>query len=214
MIRSLKHFINSFEICLNSLKQPNRKFPREGLTWPKVIRFLSLPFCPVRLETLFAVRRFEEIPPARLLAEGIQGVLLDADGTLGPDQVRTFPESSVQHVLKLQQSGLRVGIFTNADESRFGQFEGVIAAKKVSAKPDVKGFFEAMKQTLELDNPSRVCMVGDNYVTDGGAVDAGMMFVYVKPIEGRESVVNRWLKKWGCFWAKIHGKIVWLESFP
>ena len=48
----------------------------------------------------------------------------------------------------------------------------VVVANNVSAKPEVKSFLTAMKDTLSLEDPKKVCMVGDNYVTDGGAVEA------------------------------------------
>ena len=194
------------------MKDSNVNFAREILTWSKIIRFLSLPFRSKGLETLFAVRRFEDIPPGHLLKEGIQGVLVDADGTLGPHHVRRFSDSAVCHVKKLREAGLRVGILTNADENRFQQFQGVIAATNVSPKPNKKGFLEAMEKTLDLNDPSLICMVGDNYVTDGGAVDAGMRFVYVQPIKGQEGVIHRFLKFWGFFWARVHGKVTWLEN--
>ena len=186
--------------------------PRERLTWPKIVRFVSLPFCSERLETLFVVQRFEDIPSTKLINMGIQAVLLDADGTLGPNHTRTFSESKVHHVRYLKEAGLQVGIFTNADENRFEQFEGVCVAKNVPAKPCTIGFLEAMRQTLGMDDPSQVCMIGDNYITDGGAVDAGMKFIYVETIKGNESLIHRLFKAWGFFWARFHGKLVRLEK--
>ena len=62
------------------MKPSKDKYAREGLTWSKIVRFVSLPFRSKGLETLFAVRCFEDISPSQLLKEGIEGVLIDADG--------------------------------------------------------------------------------------------------------------------------------------
>jgi len=62
---------------------PTASSEREGLTSAKISRFLSLPFQPSRLSTYISVKRFEEVPLDILLRDGIQGVLLDADGPLG-----------------------------------------------------------------------------------------------------------------------------------
>ncbi|MDH3257292.1 MAG: hypothetical protein OEM27_06715, partial [Nitrospinota bacterium] len=56
--------------------------PREGLKWVKIKRFLTLPFAPKSLRTYMSLQRFEDVPIDRLAADGVKGVLLDADGTL------------------------------------------------------------------------------------------------------------------------------------
>ena len=165
--------------------------PREGLKWVKIKRFLALPWSPARLKTYRAVQRFEDVPIDALLAEGIRGVLLDADGTLGPHHTRVFSDSVRAHVHQMAQSGLRVAIYTNAWEDRFDAFEGVAVVTDVPPKPDPRGFETAMKKYLQLEDPATVCMVGDNYITDGGAIDAGMRFIYVRPVPGPEKFLHR-----------------------
>ncbi|NIQ03511.1 MAG: HAD hydrolase-like protein [Nitrospinaceae bacterium] len=165
--------------------------PREGLHWVKIWRFLALPFSPEALRTYLAVRRFEHIPVDRLIEDGIQGVLVDADGTLGPHHATEFPESARHHLQKMIQAGLRVAVYTNADEARFDGFEGVSVVTDVPPKPDVRGFEIAMEKYLELENPAAVCMIGDNYITDGGAIDAGMRFIHVRPVPGGENPFHR-----------------------
>ncbi len=165
--------------------------PREGLKWVKIKRFLALPWSPARLKTYRAVQRFEDVPIDALLAEGIRGVLLDADGTLGPHHTRVFSDSVRTHVHHMTQSGLRVAIYTNAWEDRFGAFEGVAVVTDVPPKPDPRGFETAMKKYLQLEDPATVCMVGDNYITDGGAIDAGMRFIHVRPVPGPENLFHK-----------------------
>ena len=172
-------------------KSSRKKYSREGLKWAKVARFLALPFRPSRLKVYLAVRRFEDIPIEKLIDDGVQGILLDADGTMGPHHTRLFPESSVQTALKMAQRGLKTAIYTNSSEDRFHQFTGIPVVGEARPKPEARGFRQAMKNYLRLDDPGKVCMVGDNFITDGGAVDAGMRFIHVHPVSGNENFFLR-----------------------
>ncbi|CCQ91031.1 hypothetical protein NITGR_550033 [Nitrospina gracilis 3/211] len=164
--------------------------PREGLKWVKVQRFLALPFSPDRLKTYRRVKRFENVSADGLLADGIEGVLLDVDGTLGPHHARTFSDSVVTHVKLMRAVGLEVALFTNAFEDRFEQFGDIPVVTNVPPKPDPQGFHTAMRDYLKLDDPAKVVMIGDNYITDGGAIDAGMRFIHVKPVPGKENAFH------------------------
>ena len=172
--------------------------PREGLKWVKIRRFLTLPFSPKSLSTYMAVKRFEDVPIDRLTTDGIQGILLDADGTLGPHHTRVFSEPVRNHVAQMITAGLRVAIYTNAMEDRFESFEGVTIVTDVPPKPDPRGFEIAMKKYLQLDDPAAVCMIGDNYITDGGAIDAGMRFIHVQPVPGPEKFFHRATRALAC----------------
>ncbi|QPJ63625.1 MAG: HAD hydrolase-like protein [Candidatus Nitronauta litoralis] len=169
---------------------------RSGLKWVKLKRFISLMFQPESMTTYQSVSRFEDISIERLKTDGIEGVLIDADGTLGPDHARQYSDAVVGHVLKMKESGLKVAIFTNAREDRFHQFPGIPVVSDVPAKPAPEGFLKAMEHFLELENPAQVCMIGDNYLTDGGAVKAGMLFLYVEPIPGPENFIHKWTRDW------------------
>jgi len=178
--------------------------PREGLKWVKIKRFLTLPFSPKSLKTYKAVKRFEDVPVEVLVADGIKGVLLDADGTLGPHHARVFSESVRSHVGKMVNQGLHVGIYTNAMEDRFDGFQGVSIVTDVPPKPDPLGFEIAMGKYLQLDDPATVCMIGDNYITDGGATDAGMRFIHVEPIPGPENPFHRITRYIAYLLARLH----------
>lgn len=138
--------------------------------------------------------RFEEIPVERLQTSGIRGVLIDADGTLGPHHATEYSPSVVEHVQLMKKSGLKVAIYTNDREDRFSQFSGISVVSDVSPKPDPAGFLKAMSHFLELSNPAQVCMVGDNYITDGGAIEAGMHFIYIEPLPGSENFFHKWTR--------------------
>ena len=188
---------------------PPASSEREGLTGAKVSRFISLPFQPSRLSTYISVKRFEEVPLEILSRDGIEGILLDADGTLGPHHTCSFEGSVLDHVRAMLWQGLKVAIYTNAAEDRFQAFEelGVKIVNNVPPKPDRDGFEIAMKEFLGLSNPSKICMIGDNYITDGGAIDAGMRFIYVQPVSGGEPVIHSATRELAYMCARIHKKI-------
>ena len=177
---------------------------REGLTLPKILRFFYLPFCPRMIAPFLVVRRFEDIPVDRLVDEGFKGVLLDADGTLCTHHAREFPQGILTHVRRMVDQGLRVAIYTNSSNNRFQQFQGIEVVREAHAKPDRRGFEAAMKNHLRLDDPAKVCMVGDNFITDGGAVAAGMRFIYVQPIKGSEGLVHSLTRYWGYLCARFY----------
>ena len=183
---------------------------REGLTWAKISRFLSLPFSPSRLDTYIQVKRFEEVPIAMLLEEGIEGILLDADGTLGTHHAKEFNLSIRDHVRAMLENGFKIAIYTNAWEDRFHSFQemGVKVVSNVPAKPDPHGFHIAMTDFLQLEDPSKVCMIGDNYVTDGGAIDAGMRFIHVQPIKGKEPFLHSATRLFAYLCAKMYDRKV------
>ena len=182
---------------------------REGLTWAKVSRFLSLPFQPSRLSTYLAAKRFDEVPLNTLLQDGIKGVLIDADGTMGPHHTRDIDASILAHIQKMLQQGLQVAIYTNAAEDRFQPLEklGVKVVKNVPPKPARAGFEIAMKEFLGLNDPFKICMIGDNYITDGGAIDVGMRFIYIQPITGNEPFIHALTRYLAYLCARIYGKI-------
>ena len=173
----------------------DKRVTRDGLTLAKTIYFLLMPFRPDLLKTYMALDRFIEVPIDQLKVDGIKGLLIDADGTLGPHHARKFSSEVVEHVNKMVDRGLKVAIYTNAFEDRFHQFKGINVVTNVLPKPDKRGFEKAMTDFLGLDDPSVVCMIGDNFLTDGGARLAGMHFVHIRPIRGDESFIHSFTRK-------------------
>jgi HAD superfamily phosphatase (TIGR01668 family) len=153
-----------------------------------------------------AVKRFADVPIDSLISDGIKGVLLDADGTLGSHHTRVFSDTVRAHVHRMIQNGLRVAIYTNAMEDRFEAFEGVAIVTDVPPKPDPRGFEIAMKKYLQLDDPATVCMIGDNYITDGGAIEAGMRFIHVQPVPGPENPFHRFFRFIAYLFARLYSR--------
>ncbi len=181
---------------------------RERLTWAKAARFLALPFAAARVDTFMRVKRFEEVSVDELVARGIEGILLDADGTLAPHHAREFDASVLNHVRAMLEKGLRVAIYTNAGEDRFQSFQkmGVKVARDLPAKPDPYGFRAAMTDFLQLRDPAKVCMIGDNYLTDGGAIDAGMHFIHVQPVRGDEPFLHSATRHFAYLCAEFYNR--------
>jgi predicted HAD superfamily phosphohydrolase YqeG len=179
---------------------------REGLTFYKLWRFISLPFSPSKVQTWFAVNSFKDISPVRLVDSGIQGVLLDADGVLGSNGTQDFSESIKNHVQSFLKQGIKVAIYTNAREDRFDQFKNVKVVTNVQAKPNPQGFKNAIHNFLKLEDLKKVCMVGDNYITDGGAIELGIPFIYVSPLKGNEKLYHRATRFYGYLWARLYSK--------
>jgi len=179
---------------------------REGLTFYKLWRFISLPFFPSKVQTWFAVNRFEDIPPVHLVNAGIQGILLDADGVLGSNGTQSFSEPIKHHVQSFLNHGIKVAIYTNAREDRFDQFKNVKIVTNVQAKPNPQGFKKAISVFLELEDYKKVCMVGDNFITDGGAIELGIPFIYVTPLKGNEKFYHRATRFYGYFWARLYSR--------
>jgi len=188
----------------------DKRVTRDGLTLAKTIYFLLMPFRPDLLKTYMAVDRFIEVPIDQLKVDGIKGLLIDADGTLGPHHARKFSSEVVEHINKMVDQGIKVAIFTNAFEDRFHQFKGINVVTNVQPKPDKRGFKKAMTDFLGLNDPSVVCMIGDNFLTDGGARLAGMHFVHIRPIRGDESFIHSLTRKLAFKFAQFY----FPNSFP
>jgi uncharacterized protein len=188
----------------------NNPVSREGLNLTKVLYFMLMPFRPNLLKPYMAFGHFTEVPIEQLKLKGIQGVLIDADGTLGPHHSRIFSREVIEHVNKMVTSGIKVAIYTNAFENRFQQFKDITVVTDVAPKPDRRGFKEAMEVFLGLKNPKKVCMIGDNFITDGGARLAGMYFIHIHPIKGDEPFIHSFTRKLAFQCARFY----FPRSFP
>jgi predicted HAD superfamily phosphohydrolase YqeG len=47
-------------------------------------------------------------------------------------------------------------------------------------------------------------MIGDSYLTDGGAIDAGMLFIHVQPVKGNESLMHSATRLFAYLCAKMY----------
>jgi uncharacterized protein len=174
---------------------------REGLTGAKV-RQLGRLFRPSQNYAIAKVRRFSEINIQRineLLMTNFKGVILDVDECIAPHHGEIIQEN-IDAIIDMVNQGIRIVIFSNMRVSeRYDSFIQTVKEEtgyeiKVImsryAKPDSRGFDECV-QALELHEGEEALMVGDNFITDGGSIGAGIPFVKVKPIKTKEGIFKK-----------------------
>lgn len=182
-----------------ALRDPSRSgFSREKAL--QLVRILR----PRNTRTLARLRDFSALKPdvlAKRTGVRLRGLLLDVDETLAPHHGK-IPRETIDAVGQLISRGLRVGIYSNssgdvtpgrrADLETLRGLGAVVMEGEIAAKPARRGFEQA---TRALGLPAEaVAMVGDNYLTDGGAIRAGLHFIKVDPVPTDERSLDR---SWG-----------------
>lgn len=166
---------------------------REGLTGEKVAQLGRL-FVPNLNHAIAKVSKFSVIDIAKineLLGTNFKGVILDIDECVAPHHGEVLQEN-VEAIIEMINQGINVVIFSNmkSSERYVPLIDSVRAATGAEikiitspyAKPDPRGFKEALKE-LDLQNGEDALMIGDNFVTDGGSINAGIPFIKVDPIK-------------------------------
>ncbi len=126
-----------------------------------------------------------DITPRELERLGIEGLLLDIDGTLARTDTPR-PDDNVMSWLRLmEKSGIKLYILSNnKSPERTKSYAGLIGCRwsHRSRKPSKKGFLEAA-QSLGLP-PERCAIVGDQIYTDVlGGLRCGMKTLMVQTLD-------------------------------
>lgn len=156
---------------------------REGVTLSKILQLFKL-LLPKNTKTLARLDKFTDLDLAKikeLKGVDIKGIILDIDGCVSFNHGEIFKEN-VEYINKLIGQGIKIVIYSNmAKTNRYDVLDSRIKVlTNVPPKPEKAGFEEACGQLgLPKEN---IVMVGDNYVTDGGAIGAGINFIEVKPL--------------------------------
>lgn len=166
---------------------------REGLTGEKV-KQLGRLFVPRLNHAIAKVSRFSVIDIARineLLGTNFCGVILDFDECIAPNHGEALP-GKANAIIEMINQGVKLVIFSNmkANERYDDLIADVLEATGYEiriimsryAKPHPRGFSECV-EALELSEREDAVMIGDNFVTDGGSINAGIPFVKVKPVK-------------------------------
>lgn len=167
----------------NELQHVEGDQSREGLTFGKFMQALRLLW-PANTKTLARLERFTELDIDKIRTEtgvDIRGIILDVDGCVAYNHENILPEN-VEHLQKLIARGIKIVVYSNmAKTSRYDVFGGKIEVlTNVPPKPEPAGFESACQK---LDVPKEnIVMVGDNYLTDGGSIRAGIHFIEVEPL--------------------------------
>lgn len=161
---------------------------REGVNFTKIVQLFRL-LRPRNTKTLARLRKFADLDLEKIQAKTgveIKGIIVDVDDTISYQHGQILDEN-VQHIKKLRSHGVKFAVLSNMKKtSRYDAIENdTIILTNFPAKPDPRGFEEACEK---LNLPKKnIVMVGDNYVTDGGAIRAGINFIHVKPIKLRHA---------------------------
>jgi len=178
---------------------------REGLTGEKVAQLGRL-FVPSLNHAIAKVSSFSVIDISRineLLGTNFNGVILDIDECVAPHHGEVLREN-VDSIIKMINQGVKIVIFSNMKASE--RYNPLIETVREStgyeikvitsryAKPDPRGFEECVDE-LGLTEEEDTLMIGDNFVTDGGAIKAGIPFIKVRPIKTQGEGALRKIKR-------------------
>ena len=179
---------------------------REGITLRK-IKQLFLLLLPKNTKTLFVLDEFTDLSLDKLKKFKIKGIILDVDGCIAYNHQSILLKNKL-HIDKLIKSGLKIVIYSNAKKtSRYDDLpKSVHVLTNIPPKPEKKGFEVALKK-LGV-NKKNIAMVGDNFITDGGAIQYGINFVRVKALKFKHEnifeVIHRYICSFFVFVSKIH----------
>ena len=128
-------------------------------------------------------RRITDIPYSFFEDNGIEALLLDADGTLTPDGVLTLSDEVLSWIEEMQSSGIRMSIVSNNHEERVKLFADRYGFPCVyEAKKPLKG---SLARSLESVKGTRenTAVVGDQIFTDiWYAKNCGIRSILVDPM--------------------------------
>lgn len=156
---------------------------REGINIDKIKQVFRL-LIPKNSKTLVRLARFSDLDLDKIKEEKgieIKGLILDIDGCLAFNHQDILPEN-VEHVRKLLSKGIRMVVYSNMIWSpRYNALPPEITIlTNIAPKPSREGF-ETACQKLGLAKEN-IAMAGDNYITDGGAINSGIHFIHIKPL--------------------------------
>jgi uncharacterized protein len=160
-----------------------KDFSREGITSKKIIQGFKL-LLPGNTKTLCFYNTFTDFDSKEIskkLGKQLKGIILDVDHCISENRGPIFPEN-IAHLKKLQAEGLKIVIYSNSIwTKRYNAIpKGIKVLTDIPAKPNLEGFRIALN---ELGfSKDEIVMVGDNYLTDGGAIQMGIPFVRIKAI--------------------------------
>jgi HAD superfamily phosphatase (TIGR01668 family) len=146
-----------------------------------------------------------DLDAAGLRARGIDGLLLDLDGTLKDYRAEQVPAPVLAWVHALRSAGLRLCLLSNGKPRRIERFASELSIPFVAKafKPWPRGCRKAL-QLLGLDR-ARVAIIGDQIFADvlAGRL-AGLCTMLVPPSHGSDEPwftrLKRPLERWALRW--------------
>lgn len=125
---------------------------------------------------------------------GVQGILLDIDNTL-IDYTKKLSTEIIDWVENAKNEGFKLCILSNSNKlNKIIPIAEKLDLKYISfaKKPAKAGYLKAA-QLLNIEDVSKIAMVGDQVFTDVlGANKVGMTSIYVEPINKKEYWYTKW----------------------
>lgn len=157
-----------------------------------------------------------ELDAALLRSRGVEGLLLDLDGTLKEYRAQFIPVEVAAWVERLQSADLRLCLLSNGKTPRIERFARALGVPFVAQafKPLTLGCRRALKK-LELPR-SQVAIVGDQVFADvlAGRL-AGLFTILVPPLHPDEpwfTRLKRPLERQVLRWLRIRSRRLERES--
>lgn len=174
-------------------------------------------FLPKNTKTLLFLKKFLDFEIDSFNASfkrEIKGIILDFDDFIAFEHGKILPEN-FELIKKLSSKGIKFAILSNGNDlARFENLRDFVSVVSgVKAKPSKESFEKAI---VALGFSKRnVIMMGDNYLTDGGCISAGIDFVHIEPIyfsglhflKKIKKTPYRLIKRFFVLWAKLCNKI-------
>jgi len=169
---------------------------REWASWQKIFHFPRSLFSKKATDALEFVWKFSDIDFEALWESGKRWIILDVDECIAPHHGNILPEN-IEIIKQLIEKWWRIAIFSNMKKSdRYKELEqiGVVVITSRYSKPDYRWFQESKKKLMLVSD--QVVMVGDNFLTDGWSIYAGIDFIKVEPIKTLEThrSLNRFIQ--------------------
>ena len=147
------------------------------------------------------VRSVFELDLDELRAQGIRGLILDLDNTLGAWGFTEWDERVLGWLAEVETAGFRLAFLSNDEGIDRDAVRARLDGHPVrfnAGKPGTRGFRESLR-ALDME-ASEVAMIGDQIFTDVlGARRVGLYAVLVRPFdpetETRSTRVRRWLER-------------------
>ncbi len=159
---------------------------REWPTMAKITHTFNLFFANKHIDSFNFVDIFSEIDFDELRSIWKKWIILDIDDCIAPHHGNILPEN-LNIIKELVAMGWQIVVHSNMKKTtRYEELEKlwIQIITSLYAKPD-KRWFEECLEVLWLE-ADKVLMIGDNFITDGGAIEAWIDFIKVKPIQALE----------------------------
>ncbi len=147
-------------------------------------------------------KKLSAIPVDQLVAQGVQGVILDLDNTITTWNSLEFDQEVLAWFDKLHAAGIKSCILSNNHAPRIAPIAAAVGSLFVgeAKKPMKSGYRRGMK--VLGTGIGNTIMVGDQLLTDVfGGNRAGLRCLLVEPISTDQeywftTYVNRKIEKW------------------